>query len=273
MGIVNDFGKDIFFTIGVKPSLYSETMRVLNHYASDRARSAYCMLVNGMVWDAEIIVRSFYEAVAKSLFLATAIQERREALLEEYWEVLPAIFDHEGADRAEIAEKLARRHGNKDDERVLAHLRNSTIFNLDRVGNRKFRSEVKQRWSFSGIVSLLSGSNKSHNRIAFIDTLFHGYGMSSHLLHASPKAMDLMEDRVTRGSDLKLLEVSHVTRILSDILHLSAFSFHQVQIATIAKLPLPSVIKESLERFSEIVRPFREEFARSQDGFYGKYES
>jgi hypothetical protein len=46
-----------------------------------------------------------------------------------------------------------------------------------------------------------------------------------------------------------------------------------VQIATIAKLPLPSVIKESLERFSEIVRPFREEFARSQDGFYGKYES
>jgi hypothetical protein len=273
MGVINEFDRDLFDALSPQKSLFCETLRVLNQYGADRCRGAYCLLVNGLVWDAEIVIRTFYEVIAKSLFLATASLERRKILLEEYWEVLPAISDAKGAERAQPPEKLARREGNADDERVFAHFRNPRIFTLEQIGNRKFRSEVEQRWSFSGIIAKLNKPDGDHERIGPIDTLLHGYGMASHLAHANPKAMDLMEDRATRGSDLPLLESSHVARMLSDMLYLSAFSTHRIQVAALVDAPMSKVLIESLDRFSEISKPVKELFSRSQDDFYNEYNN
>jgi len=268
VGVVNDFGYDLFRAVESHNSLFSETLRIISQYQSDRCRGAYCLLVNGLAWDAEIIIRTFYEAVAKNLFLSSALPEIQENLLKEYWEILPAIYDIKGADRADVAERLARRQGHEDNARVFAYLQNPDVFTLERIGNRQFRKEIEQRWSFSGIVSALNKNTSGHVRIASIDTLLHGYGMASHLAHASPKAMELMEDRATRGDDLKILEIAHVGRMLSDMISLTVFSLHQAQIALIGMAPMAKVLQNAFNAMAKLTAPFQEQFNRSQDGLY-----
>ena len=82
MKAIRDYHIQVF---SEKPEkdLHSETLRVLNHYQQDRTQAAYCLIVNGLVWDAEVIIRVAYETFAKVAFLATASGEQRDELLHE----------------------------------------------------------------------------------------------------------------------------------------------------------------------------------------------
>jgi hypothetical protein len=266
--IISLFRGDLFDAVGEGRDLYSETVRVLTQYQFDRALGAYCLIVNGLVWDSEIVLRSFYETVVKVFFLSTASTEIRGGLLTEFWEVLPAIYDAKGAERAKSPEKLARSQGRIDDARIFEFLRRPENFATEGPGNRQFRKSVEQKWSFSKIVDVLNTGNDGHKRIARIDTMFHNYGISSHLAHASPKAFDLLEDRSTRGDDLSLLEVGHVGRMLSDIVSLTAFSLHQVQISLLGDMPMADILVQAYSRMSDLTKPYQEAFQRSQDDLY-----
>lgn len=268
--IAREFRYDLFGAIQPQQSLFSETLRVLSNYASDRCRAVYCLAVNGFVFDAEIVLRSFYETIAKCLFLATCPESRREQLLSEFWEILPEIYDAKGAERAEIAEKTARRHGAKDDETVFAKLRDPELFKVEPPKNRKFRNEVEQRWSFSKIMDTLNRGLEGHTRLSSADSLFHIYGIASHITHASPKAFDLLEDRSLRGIDLLCLEAGHIARMLSDMVSLTALILHQSQVALLGEAPMAAALRDSFERMSEISAPFHESFHRSQDDFYDR---
>lgn len=266
--ITSLFRSDLFDAIGEDRDLYSETVRVLTHYQSDRALGAYCLLVNGLVWDAEIVLRSFYETAVKVFFLSTASTEIRGGLLTEFWEVLPAIYDAKGAERAKSPEKLARSQGRIDDARIFDFLRRPENFSTEGLGNRQFRKRVEQKWSFSKIVDVLNRDGNGHKRIARIDAMFHNYGMSSHLAHASPRAFDLLEDRSTRGEDLGLLEVGHVGRMLSDIVSLTAFSLYQVQVSLLGDMPMADILVQAYSKMSDLTKPYQEAFQRSQDYLY-----
>lgn len=270
MGVASAFRLDLFETIADQRSHYSETLRVLTHYQSDRGRGVYALLVNGLVWDAEIVLRSFYEVVAKTEFLVTCRGERREQLLTEFWNVLPSIYDAKDGDRAMVAEKFAARHERNDDARVFSFLRDEKHFNLKKTENRKYRQEVEQRWSFSKIVGTLAAGRDGHDRIIGMDAMLYGYGLASHVAHASPKAFDLLEDRSTRGDDLLALEVGHVDRMLSDMLYLTIYNLHQIQTVLIGSLPLPQVFIQIFKRATERSAPIKQAFHRSQDAFYDR---
>jgi len=247
---------------------YYETLRVLTNYQFDRSTGVYCVLVNGLVWDAEIVLRSFYETVVKSLFLSTASTEIRPNLVKEFWEILSAIYDAKGAEKAKSAEKISRSQGKNDDARVFALLQDSSSFNIEGPGNRQYRKSVEQRWSFSKIVETLRKGSDGHDRIARIDALFHHYGMASHIAHASPKALDLLRDRATRGDDLVLLEIAHVGRILTDMIALTAFSLHRIQTSLLGTMPMAKILVGASESMGYLTEPFQEAFQRSQDELY-----
>jgi hypothetical protein len=121
-------------------NLHSETLRLLNHYQQDRTQAAYCLTVNGLVWDAEVIIRVAYETFAKVAFLATASEEQRDELLHEYWELLGAVYDRQGALKAEASERLLNRFGSQGDSRVIAALRDGRVYRTDPLGNSAFGS-------------------------------------------------------------------------------------------------------------------------------------
>lgn len=259
---------DLFSAVFDDRDLTSETLRVLCSFAADRCLAVYCLLRNGLVWDAEIVLRSFYEAVAKCLFISTAPTRRKEDLLSEFWNTLPAIYDAKSAQKAAVVESLARRFGKAEDVRIFAGLRNPKHFAIDPIANKKFRNEVEQRWSFSRIVTALTKGEYGHARIAHADALFHNYGVASHFAHASPIAFDFLEDRSTRGDDLGPLERGHIARMLCDMVMLTAYMLSQAQSAMLGELPMAKVLISAIERMSNAAAPFGFDFQRSQDDFY-----
>jgi hypothetical protein len=264
---------ELFHEVADERDLCWQTLSFLTAYQFDRSQAAYCLFVNGLVWDAEIVIRAVYETMAKIGFLGASVPEVRNRLLDEFWNVLPAIYDRQGAQKASPAEKLSTRFGGRDDARVFEHLRNPEIFDVEPKLNRKARKEVEQRWSFSAMIASLSKNTGDHRRLPGIDGLIHIYGMASHLAHASPKAIDLMMDRASRGDDLHCLEVSHVCRMMSDLVSLGCFSLQVCEFALTGNWKMSDKLVLQFERMHQEIKPFSRRFARSQDDFYAQYES
>lgn len=260
---------------GIEPenrTLSGETVRVLTHYQFDRSAAAYTLITYGMVWDAEIIVRTIYETAMKVLFIGAHNPPFRDELMKEFWEILPAIFDRKGPTKAEEAEKLRRRFdANEDDIRIFRNLRNPEIFNIEAIHNKKFRDSLESKWSFSEIVRELDKNSDKHIRINGLNSLNHIYGVASHLTHASPKALDLIDDRATRGDDLVALEAGHICRLLSDIVTMSAFGIRYSQRAIDGTQNLASQLSELVLTMANSTDDIQKEFARSQDDYYSKY--
>lgn len=254
-------------------TLASETVRVLGRYQMDRSAAAYTLITDRMVWDAEIIIRVIYETASKIIFIGGHNTDARESLVSEYWDILPAIFDRKGAAKAEEAEKLRRKFADdEDDIRIFRHLRNPTIFNTEAIGNKRYRDEVERRWSFTEIVKELVRTSDKHISVQGLEALNHMYGMASHLAHASPKALDLMEDRATRGADLVPLEAGHICRMLSDVVLMNCFSVRFSQCVIEGAMDLSADLDALVSTMLAATADVQEEFARSQDAFYSKYE-
>ncbi|MFW2830391.1 hypothetical protein [Sphingomonas sp. ID0503] len=201
MRVIRDFHCEAFAKRKQK-DLHSETLRVLNHYQQDRTQAAYCLIVNGLVWDAEVVIRVAYETFAKVAFLATASEEQRAELLHEYWELLGAVYDRQTALKAMASEHLLDRFGGHGGSRMMAALRDGSVYRTDPLGDKRFRKQLEQRWSFSEILEALKSGRLGNAPLSGIEALAHIYSMSSHFAHANSRALDLLEDRATRVSDL-----------------------------------------------------------------------
>lgn len=174
----------------------SDTLRILTSFQIDRCQGAYCLLVNGLVWDAEIVLRAAYETFAKVALIASSSPSQRASLVDEYWNDLSDIYDRKGASKAAAAERLADEH-DPQSVRVFAALQDEKHFNLDPKGNKAARSKIEQRWSFSGILYRLSQDGSDLKPVG-LDGLAHMYSMASHIAHANSKALELMQDRQLR---------------------------------------------------------------------------
>lgn len=255
-----------FTSLETEKSLITETLRVMTSYLFDRAQGVYCLLVNGLVWDAEIVLRSVYECFAKVVLISTTEASERDGLVEEYWDVLSAIYDRKGAQKSQPAEALSKRFS-EDDARIFRHLRDSDLFRIDPTGNKRSRDEIEQRWSFSGIIKAVAKGGHI-GKLVGLDGLNHAYSMGSHVAHCSPKAFDLLEDRALRGDDLPLLEVSHICRMLSDMTSLAGFSIYLAEQTWSASKALPQELATAFASMHDATHSHIERFARSQDDFY-----
>jgi len=270
MRTIRDYHFQVFAKRPEKNS-YTETLRVLNHFEQDRIRAAYCLIVNGLVWDAEVIIRVVYETFAKVAFLATASEEQRDELLDEYWELLGAVYDRQGALKAEASKRLFDRVGNNGGSRVMAALCDGRVYRTAPLESKSFRKQLEQRWSFSGILEVLKKIRLGNAPLAGIEALAHSYSMSSHFAHANSRALDLLEDRATRGSDLLLLEVGHICRMLNDMISIASFSLFLTERSWAGGNEMPEPLAAASRAMSDSTKPFETEFEASQDGLYSNW--
>lgn len=270
MRIIRDYHLQLFAE-KLENNLHSETLRVLNHFQQDRTRAAYCLIANGFVWDAEVIIRVVYETFAKVAFLATASDEQRKELLHEYWELLGAVYDRQGALKTEAAEGLLNRHSSNGDSRVMGALRDRRVYRTDPLEDKRFRKQLEQRWSFSEILEALRSGRLGNSPLIGIEALAHNYGMSSHFAHANSRALDLLEDRATRGSDILQLEVGHICRMLSDMVSITSFSLFLSERSWAGGNEMPEPLATAFRAMSESTKPFQADFETSQDGLYNNW--
>jgi hypothetical protein len=199
------------------------TLNHLAHYLFERGRGVIVLVHNGLDWDAEIVLRSYYECAVKIIYICMTKGDDQARAVTEFWEDLSEISDKKTAHRAEYAKNVF-----PDED-----LADRDIFELlqkhaeEREGtaekSKSERRRLEQKWSFTELVSAISNLGEGEKKIPEAKALLHIYGMASHLCHADSMAMDLMTDRTIREPDeLKLLQDSHVSRMMSDILSLGA---------------------------------------------------
>lgn len=270
MRIISDYHSQMF-TKNPEETLYSETLRMLNDFQLDRIQAAYYLIANGLVWDAEVIIRVVYETFAKVVFLATASAEQRQELLHEYWELLGAVYDRQAALKAAPCERLFYRSGSYGSSRVMAALRDKRFYKTDPLENKGFRKELEKRWSFSGILEALNSGRHGTISLSGIEVFAHNYSMSSHVAHANSKALDLLEDRAIRGSDLVPLEVGHICRMLSDIVSMTSFGLFLSERSWAGGEKMPAPLAAAITAMTESIEPFVTEFEVSQEDFYSNW--
>jgi hypothetical protein len=264
------FQRELFYSQTLPTDVAADTFRVLSSYQIDRSQGAYCLLVNGLVWDAEIVLRTVYETFAKITLVASSSPSERARLVNEYWNELSDIYDRKGALKAAAAQRLAEEY-EPGSARVFASLQDPRSFKVDPSGNKSARSGLEQRWSFSGILQRLAREDSQMAPIG-LDGLAHIYGMASHIAHANSKALELMEDRQLRGPDLHELEVGHVCRMLSDLVSLLCFSLFWTERCLKGTNRMPDKLRGAFDQIHAATASHQEAFDRSQDNFYERHK-
>jgi hypothetical protein len=79
------YSAELFHVVATEKDLCWNTLNILSSYQFDRSQAAYCLFVNGFVWDAEIIIRAVYETMAKVVYIGSSNGAQRSKLLDEFW--------------------------------------------------------------------------------------------------------------------------------------------------------------------------------------------
>jgi len=240
------------------------TLRQLFWYLSSRTQAVTFLVSWDYPWDAEIILRSFYETGAKIIFICRAAPDQVAALIDEYWDALGSAGDIRRTRKAEFAEGLFK--DKADSARIFSTLRKPAASRTtSRTYSKAERKAIAQKWSFSEIIESLDQDFPGAK------SLLHGYGLASHLLHADPGALELMMDRALREpSELVLLRATHVCRIFSDLAWLNYWCAASLKKHLNGKFQDGARLKALLEELEKRSKPIQERFARSQDEFYQK---
>lgn len=252
-----------------KPDI-TPTLKTLFWYLSSRSQAVSFLASWGYAWDAEIILRSFYETAAKILLLCFAEEGEKPTLVDEFWNKLGPINDRRTAKKAAHAERVFE--PNSVSASVFGLLQDGKVFDLETEGSKAERKRLEQKWSFSEIIDKLSRSAPDGKSLQDITALLHTYGMASHLAHADNAAMDLMQDRALRDpEECKILEAGHLSRIMTDQVSISWFCADALRRHFGADFADAVKLREAFEQTLRLSRPFQTAFDKSQREFYARW--
>lgn len=237
----------------------------------DRSKASRTLISYGMDWDAEIILRAFYETTAKILLLYISPEDQKAQLLREYWIDAAETHNRRKKVRASLIEQNAEpSHGVAN--AIFSLLQDDRMTPVNPASIKADRKAIEQKWSFTGILEFLSSKADKKFDLGNAKLLLHTYGMASHFVHADHNALDLMDDRRFRSpEDRRFVEAAHVSRILTDQACLSflcaaALSLHLNTVFK-DKVALASQVQECLD----LGKPIMTAFYDSQQEFYEGY--
>jgi hypothetical protein len=141
-------------------------------------------------WDAEIILRSFYETAAKIPFISFAEEEQKAELIREYWDVLGRADDRKRARKAGYAQEVFQER-DCGSERVFAALQDDgtvgsmSAHQYNRGGFRAGNEVAAPSLPGSGCFAAYSGdssqrSRHSHRKLR--DQLFHIFWIENRFM-------------------------------------------------------------------------------------------
>ncbi|WP_085901653.1 DUF5677 domain-containing protein [Kiloniella majae] len=247
---------------------FKRTVWGLVLYQSERSQVVSYLASSNFVWDAEMILRSFYEANVKIWYLCSLQGADREAAVEEFWGAFLDVHAHKRRVKAGLVKSVSQNLRREFHTKIFSALEDDKI-NQFYEGNKKDRRDVEQRWSFSSLIKKLETTPKNILDFSSIRALEHSFGLQSHLLHADVSALDLMHDRKIRSAEeLEALTGSHVCRIFSDQISIWAMTSIAVWSATGTKCPKGDEIASTVDKVHKLIRPFSERFEASQSDSY-----
>ena len=218
----------IFSNIENRSGVVNSTISKLFHYLSCRCQAVSLLVGYEYSWDAEIILRSFYETGVKILLICITPDADKETLMTEYWDISSINENRRTSRKASIAEKVFDE--NTVARKIFEHLQDEQAFPTDTNLSKSERKKIEKKWSFTEIVESIKRTKFDGIELSEISSLLHIYGVASHLAHCDHIALNLVEDRSLRPEgELKILEISHTSRILIDqvsIYYLCALAIH-----------------------------------------------
>lgn len=192
------------------------------------SESSLILVKESKEWDADIINRSVMEGTIKYAFIMSgeASEARQKAF--EYWEQLPNFSAIKHHDRAFA---FLNEVSNPDDPEWTPFrkllLTQEEIDLLRNGTNKKDRSLLEQKWSFSNITRNFNQSQS--NGLKFLSHLAHGYGMSSHLIHKDGDGVAMVWERYGRNEqERSAVKLGHCARVVSDICSFSKLRLFQL---------------------------------------------
>ncbi len=214
-GAMNLCNIKLFELIGPRFDEISDAFPLIE-YVIERMNAVMVLTEQDMLWDADIVVRSALETLVKFAFIAEADTVERPQLLHEFWYDLTEIYTIKLSDQAK---KNLTRTGDDELHRLAYTPQVLTIEEEARLREKwpkSARSQLEQKWSFSGIVATLSKRHKGTPMEA-IDFLTHTYRMSSHIAHGDEMGINLIRERKSRDlQDREDVTISHYLRLMSD---------------------------------------------------------
>lgn len=242
------------------PPNLSQTLRFFIRTMFSRARATFMLLQAGSYWESEIVLRSLLEAAVKCATFAR--RKNVEQLLSEFWVELQASSDRKAALRAAIAQEIIPE--GSTDHPIFEAIQNPEWFSITPEANKRRRRRLDQEWSLPELIGKLQDDSQTIEPIVGLDAMLQGYGLQSEIMHVSSKYYDLLWDRMLRKDDLVPLENTHYCRQMADSLQLTALcvtlSLQRLGVST-SELKLPIEIANA---FSRLIRPFQDDFDRSQ---------
>lgn len=254
---------------GIKhPDRSLSTLAQFFFFIGERSQAVSFLLFNGFLWDAEIVLRSFYEANAKVWYICYRSQESRDAIIDEFWTDFAEMHNQKKMSRSTKSLEMANQFGSQIDSQIFAFLQREDIFKKS-TGNKSRRRALEGKWSFSEIIKYLENDAKGLAPLEGVTALAHIYGMQSHLCHADDVALDMMHDHAARPTqERRLKELSHVCRIFSDVSSFWLFSLEALQFSVGLAFDRKSEVWNLWQELHFKSRPAREAFEKSQSAFY-----
>lgn len=192
-----------------------DTIIMLASAAARSSESAILLCAYGQLWDAELPIRSTFEATLKFSYLLQTqetFHERHQeytndlfniALMKDHQkasELLAALPDPEAAEWKPIRDRVM-----PDEE--LVEFR-------DKYPKQE-RNALERKWGFTGLIQSLSTSDDP--AFAGFRGLAHGYSVSSHIAHADYMGVSIPLDRDLRENERRrTAHLTHLIRLLSD---------------------------------------------------------
>ena len=178
-------------------------------------QSSLVLLRESQEWDSDIINRSIAEGVVKFVYMLEGSDDEKLEKAKEYWEILPDYAAVKRSGRAHLFLEAVNGYGNPKWRPIedLA-LSDGEIETLRRGSNKKTRSLLEQKWSFSVILKEFS----KDKRLSTLVHLAYNYGMNSHLIHKDADGIGMIWERDVRDPERRVaVKLGHTARAISDL--------------------------------------------------------
>lgn len=187
------------------------------------SESILILLLNGGIFDADVLLRTVMEGTIKYCYLMTGTKEERLQKYNEYKISLASIDKIEDHKKALNALKILQIFSKNSTKPFEAYILSDEEFiELQKQYPRKLRNELKRKWGYSSLLHKLVEKNIEYE--AQLGTLI-SYAATSHLCHYDWTGVYTREEQImdADNGETELLNIGHSYRIMSNVLSMELF--------------------------------------------------
>lgn len=192
------------------------TLRALMVAVARATESTLLLCIYRQLWDAEMVLRSIFEATLKFCYLLQSpatFEERYREFSDDLWHVELLRGHKKTVEMLSVIDGLDERWGD-----LRARLLSSTeVVRIEGRFPRTTRRELERKWGFTGLLQALVASNDA--MFLGFAGLAMGYSTASDVHHVTITGIAIADERAHRAEQDRLAaECAHESRVISDVL-------------------------------------------------------